>query len=76
VAEAIPFIDLTGYDAARLYELKGEIVSRGVEALTGMPMRVFPKRRFQHGALPEDDMHRQLPSQEPDYRKQFLTLYL
>jgi asparagine synthase (glutamine-hydrolysing) len=76
VAEAIPFIDLTGYDAARLYKLKGEIVSRGVEALTGMPMRVFPKRRFQHGALPEDDMHRQLPSQEPDYRKQFLTLYL
>jgi len=76
VAEAIPFIDLTGYDVARLYELKGEIVSRGVEAVTGMRMRVFPKRRFQHGALPEDDMHRQLPSQEPDYRKQFLSLYL
>jgi asparagine synthase (glutamine-hydrolysing) len=76
VAEAIPFVDLTGYDVARLYELKGEIVSRGVEAVTGMRMRVFPKRRFQHGALPEVDMHRQLPSREPDYRKQFLSLYL
>src|ERR1700732_4002372 len=76
VAEAIPFIDLTGYDVALLYELKGAIVSRGVAALTGMRMRVFPKRRFQHGALPEDDMHRQLPSQEPDYRKEFLSLYL
>ena len=29
-------------------------MSRGVEAVTGMRMRVFPKRRFQHGALPED----------------------
>ncbi|HTG28082.1 MAG TPA: asparagine synthetase B family protein, partial [Methylomirabilota bacterium] len=76
VAEAIPFIDLTGYDVARLYELKGEIVSRGIEAVTGMRMRVFPKRRFQHGALPIEDMHRQLPSQEADYRKQFLSLYL
>ena len=75
VAEAIPFLDLTGYDVARLYELKGEIVSRGVEAVTGMRMRVFPKRRFQHGALPEVDMHRRLPSREPDYRKQFLSLY-
>jgi asparagine synthase (glutamine-hydrolysing) len=76
VAEAIPFVDLTGYDVARLYELKGEVVSRGVEAVTGMRMGVFPKRRFQHGALPEVDMHRQLPSREPDYRKQFLSLYL
>ncbi|MES1258266.1 MAG: asparagine synthase-related protein, partial [Acidobacteriota bacterium] len=28
VAEAAPFIELTGYDVPRLYELKGEIVSR------------------------------------------------
>jgi asparagine synthase (glutamine-hydrolysing) len=76
VAEAIPFIDLTGYDVARLYELKGEIVSRGIETVTGMRMPVFPKRRFQHGAVPEDDMRRQMPSQEPEYRKQFLSLYL
>ena len=76
VAEAIPFIDMTGYDVARLYELKGEIVSSGIEALTGMSMHVFPKRRFQHGALTEDTLRRRLPLQEHEYRKQFLSLYL
>src|SRR6185369_14570446 len=46
VAEAIPFIDLTKYDVSRLYELKGEIVSRGVSQILGITMPVFPKRRF------------------------------
>jgi asparagine synthase (glutamine-hydrolysing) len=76
VAEAIPFIELTNYDVPRLYELKGQIVSAGIQALTGMRMPVFPKRRFQHGALPEKSLHDHLPLQEPDYRKQFLSLYL
>jgi asparagine synthase (glutamine-hydrolysing) len=75
VAEAIPFIQLTQYDVPRLYELKGEIVARGIEAVTGLRMPVFPKRRFQHGALPEDALRKQLPMQEPEYRKQFLSLY-
>ena len=75
VAEAIPFIDLTRYSVERLYELKGEIVARGVEALTGMRMPVFPKRRFQHGALPADALHAQMPAREADYRRQFLALY-
>ncbi len=75
VAEAIPFIELTAYDVPRLYELKGEIVSRGIAALTGMDMPVFPKRRFQHGALTENEMRSRLPLQEPEYRKQFLSLY-
>ena len=44
VAEGIPFIDLTAYDISKLYELKGEIVSRGIAALTGIRMPVFPKR--------------------------------
>src|SRR5208283_605911 len=47
VAEAVPFSELTNYDVPRLYALKGEIVSRGVAAITGMKMPVFPKRRFQ-----------------------------
>jgi len=75
VAEAIPFIDLTKYDVSRLYELKGEIVSRGVAAVTGLQMPVFPKRRFQHGALPEDALHSRLPYREAEYRKQFLSMY-
>jgi asparagine synthase (glutamine-hydrolysing) len=75
VAEAIPFIDLTKYDVGRLYELKGEIVSRGVKAVTGFEMPVFPKRRFQHGAVSEESLHRRLPYLEADYRRQFLSLY-
>ncbi|HEX4022037.1 MAG TPA: asparagine synthase-related protein [Acidobacteriaceae bacterium] len=75
VAEAIPFIDLTQYDVSRLYELKGEIVARGVAAVTGLPMPVFPKRRFQHGALAETTLHLRLPYREAEYRKQFLSLY-
>jgi asparagine synthase (glutamine-hydrolysing) len=76
VAEAIPFIKLTDYSIEKLYELKGEIVSRGIAKLTGLQMPAFPKRRFQHGALPEDAMRQKLPYKEAEYRKQFLSLYL
>jgi asparagine synthase (glutamine-hydrolysing) len=75
VAEAIPFIELTKYDVGRLYDLKGEIVSRGVAAVSGLQMPVFPKRRFQHGALPADAMQSRLPYREAEYRKQFLSRY-
>ena len=75
IAEAIPFIKLTDYDVDKLYELKGEIVSRGVAALTGLKMPVYPKRRFQHGALSENSLRQMLPFQEAEYRKQFLSLY-
>ncbi len=75
VAEAIPFIQLTGYDVPRLYTLKGEIVCRGVKAITGISMTVFEKRRFQHGALPQTDLRKQLPFAEADYRREFLALY-
>jgi asparagine synthase (glutamine-hydrolysing) len=75
VAESIPFIDLTQYDVSRLYELKGEIVSRGVTAVTGFEMPVFPKRRFQHGALTEESLHQRLPYPEAEYRRQFLSRY-
>jgi asparagine synthase (glutamine-hydrolysing) len=75
VAEAIPFIELTQYDVPRLYRLKGEIVSRGIRALTGLEMPVFPKRRFQHGALPADSLREHLPYREAEYRREFLSLY-
>jgi asparagine synthase (glutamine-hydrolysing) len=75
IAEAIPFIKLTDYSIERLYALKGEVVSRGIEAWTGMKMKVFPKRRFQHGALSEDALKRRLPFQEVEYRRHFLSLY-
>ncbi len=75
VAEAVPFIDLTKYDVPRLYQLKGEIVARGVAAVTGMKMPIFEKRRFQHGALPVEALHRRMPDSEASYRKQFLSIY-
>lgn len=76
MAEAIPFIKLTDYSVERLYALKGEIVSRGIAAVTGMKMPVFPKRRFQHGAISKDALRSRLPWREAEYRKKFLSLYL
>ena len=75
VAEGIPFDALTRGDVARLYALKGEIVARGIKALTGLDMPVFEKRRFQHGALSSEKLRRKLPAQEAVYRRQFLALY-
>lgn len=75
VSEGIPFIDLTGWDHQKLYELKGKIVASGVKALTGMEMPVFMKRRFQHGAAAPDDFNRHFPEREIIYRKEFLSIY-
>lgn len=75
VSEAIPFIELTQYNVDRLYELKGDIVTRGVKAVTGLDMPAFPKRRFQHGALPQQALRSALPWQEAQYREQFHALY-
>jgi asparagine synthase (glutamine-hydrolysing) len=75
VSEGIPFIDITGWDHRKLYDLKGEIVTNGVKAITGMTMPVFPKRRFQHGAAPAEAFSRHFPEKEISYRKEFLTRY-
>jgi asparagine synthase (glutamine-hydrolysing) len=75
VAEAIPFIELTQWDHERLYDLKGEIVSRGVEAITGLKMPVFPKRRFQHGAANRPAFQQLFPTGEAEYRRAFHAIY-
>jgi asparagine synthase (glutamine-hydrolysing) len=75
VAEAIPFAELTAMSVEKLYSLKGEIVSRGVAAVTGRAMPVFPKRRFQHGAVPAAQLRQRVPARELDLRRQFLALY-
>lgn len=76
IAESIPFIDLTEYVEEKLYRLKGEVVSRGVKAITGLEMPVFEKRRFQHGAIKESKLHSLLPQQEMEYRRTFQMMYL
>jgi asparagine synthase (glutamine-hydrolysing) len=75
VAEGIPFTTLTDMSVDKLYALKGEIVSRGVKAITGLDMPVFAKRRFQHGAVPVERLRQRTSGQESEYRKQFLALY-
>jgi asparagine synthase (glutamine-hydrolysing) len=47
---AIPFDAVLQGDAERLCTLKAEVVRAGVEAVTGIRMPVFAKRRFQAGA--------------------------
>jgi asparagine synthase (glutamine-hydrolysing) len=75
ISEGIPFIDLTDWDHQKLYDLKGQIVSSGVKAVTGMDMPVFEKRRFQHGAASANNFKRHFPEKEIAYKKEFLSRY-
>lgn len=75
ISEGIPYIDLTNWDHQKLYELKGQIVSLGIKAVTGMDMPVFPKRRFQHGAASSKAFCTHFPDKEIVYRKEFLSIY-
>ena len=75
VAEGIPFIELTGWQTEKLYALKGEVVKRGVKAVTGLDMPVFPKRRFQRGAVDEASFERLFPEGAGAYRAAFARLY-
>jgi asparagine synthase (glutamine-hydrolysing) len=75
VAEGIPFARLTDYDEAALYRLKGEIVRRGVQAVTGFEMPIFPKRRFQDGVAADDARRSTLGGDEQEYRRRFFAMY-
>ena len=75
VAEGIPFIELTDWRHDRLYELKGQIVSRGVEVVTGVTMPVFEKRRFQHGAMAASGFGDRFPASPTAYRKAFQAAF-
>jgi asparagine synthase (glutamine-hydrolysing) len=75
VAEAIPFAELTTGSHERLYALKGEIVSRGLRSVLGLEMPVFPKRRFQHGAVAAGQAVRLFPQNEARYRRHYQMLH-
>jgi asparagine synthase (glutamine-hydrolysing) len=75
VAEGIPFIELTDWSHEKLYALKGDIVRRGVKAVTGFEMQVFEKRRFQRGAAGEAEFSRLFPEGEGEYRRAFVEMY-
>lgn len=75
VSERIPFIELTGWSHEKLYSLKGEIVSRGVKAVTGLEMPVFPKRRAQDGVAPKEKVRNLFAESESAYRNYFHSLW-
>jgi asparagine synthase (glutamine-hydrolysing) len=75
VSEGIPFIELTDWQHDKLYALKGEVVRRGVQAITGLAMPVHEKRRFQHGVVTPSDLASIFPRDEGAYRKAFAELY-
>ena len=75
VAEGIPFIELTDWKEERLYALKGEVVRRGVLAITGLSMPVFEKRRFQRGATSGDTFESVFPADPQEYRRRFLKQF-
>ncbi len=75
VAEGIPFIELTNWEHAKLYELKGQLVSAGIQALTGWDMPVFPKRRFQDGSAPAHARTQIFPTNAAEYRQEFLAMW-
>lgn len=76
IAEGIPFIELTDWNHDRLYELKGEVVRRGVHKITGMQMPVFPKRRFQHGAVSTASFAQLFPGDERAYRDELWSHFV
>jgi asparagine synthase (glutamine-hydrolysing) len=73
IAEGIPFIELTDWNHHKLYELKGEVVRRGVRNLTGVEMPIYPKRRFQHGAVSENSFAKLFPREESTYRDELIA---
>lgn len=75
VAEGIPFVELTDWEPQKLYALKGVIVRRGVEAITGVEMPVFEKRRFQRGAVSEEEFEELFPESEAAYRRAFHEIH-
>lgn len=76
VAEGIPFAELTRGDHEKLYALKGEIIRRGIKQVVGADFPVFPKRRFQHGALPVEKLRQRIPDREQFFRRRLADLYL
>lgn len=73
LATAIPFDRLTQGSHEALYALKGEILSRGVRAVTGLELPVFTKRRFQEGAVSSAEFSRRFAKDPERYRRHFLS---
>lgn len=74
-AEAIPFAELTRGSHEALYGLKGDVLRRGLWRVTGLDLPVFPKRRFQHGAVTREAFRNQFGLHPVRYRSHLLSLH-
>ena len=76
LATAIPFDELTKGSIERLYALKGEILKRGVKAVAGMDLPVFPKRTIPRGScVPSLSCPSGFATDPEAYRNHYLDLY-
>lgn len=75
VAEGIPFVKLTDWDHQKLYSLKGAIVAAGVKQVTGIEMPIFPKQRFQRGAVDSQTFDHLFPESDRSFRDEFAKIY-
>ena len=75
VAEAIPFAELAQGSHARLYDLKGEVVRRGIAQHLGVDMPTFPKRRFQEGIGGDSTFASRFGFPALAYRRHFEALH-
>jgi asparagine synthase (glutamine-hydrolysing) len=73
LAAAIPFAELSRGSIDQLYELKGEIMRRGIEAHTALELPVFPKRRFQQGATSAAAFQERFSAAQETYRSHLLV---
>ena len=75
VAEGIPFDALSAGSHARLYALKGEVLSRGIRQVLGRELPIYEKRRFQHGAMRDEAFSALFSGDTGRYRGCFLAQY-
>ena len=75
ISEGIPFVHLTNWKHEELYALKGDVVQRGIRAVTGLEMPVYQKRRMQHGTVGGNLCHKVFPKDEFVYRNYYNSLY-
>ena len=75
IATAIPFDELSAGSHEALYSLKGDIVRCGLQAVWGIDMPVFEKRRFQEGATSPSVFAHRFTAEPHAYREHFLALH-
>lgn len=71
IAAAVPFAELARGSHRELYALKGEILRRGMAAVFGLELPVFPKRRFQQGAVASETFWSTFAEDPMVYRRFF-----